>query len=113
MNNKSIILIIAIVILLVCDAIFVAKYFVVQQQLNKISLAVSSSDKIKFFNNIFIEKVLKSKGEVSYDDRVALENAAISTSNKEVVDQWHKLLESQTEKDAQKGVVDLLTLFAK
>lgn len=116
MDKKIIILInlvIIVIILLASNAFFAIKYFSVQQRLDEVLGSIQTNDKIKFFNNVFIDKVLKAQGPVSYEDRLILENAVVDTNDKKIIDQWHLLLESQTEAEAQKGVVDLLVLFAR
>jgi hypothetical protein len=113
MDKKLIILTIITVILLTCDVFFAVKYLFVQQRLDEILAFNQINSKIRFFNNIFIDKVLKAQGLVSYEDRLKLENAVMDTNNKDVIDQWHRLLDSQTEAEAQQGVIDLLVLFAR
>ena len=113
MDKKIIILVILAIILMGYNIFFTIKYFSIQRQYDEILDVTKTDDKIKFFNNIFINKVLKSQGEVSYENRLELENAAVNTNDNQIIAQWHNLLESQTEEEAQKGVIDLLVLFAK
>lgn len=98
--------------LLSVSLFFGAKYYFEKEKLYELSANINKNNAIKIFNNIFIEKVLKAKGEVSYEDRLELESAAVS-AGKEILDQWHYLLESQTEQEAQERVIGLLLLFSK
>jgi hypothetical protein len=116
MDKKIIILInllIITIILSVSNIFFAVKYISTQKKLNEVLAFTQTNDRIKFFNNVFIDKVLKARAPVSYEDRLILENAVMDTNDGKIIDQWHLLLESQTEAEAQKGVVDLLILFAR
>jgi hypothetical protein len=116
MDKKIIILInllIITIILSVSNIFFAVKYISFQKQLNEVLASIQTNDKIKIFNDVFIDKVLKAQAPVSYEDRLILENAVVDTNDEKIINQWHLLLESQTEAEAQKGVVDLLILFAR
>jgi len=73
-----------------------------------------SPDKnILAFEKLFIEKVLASKGEVSYEDRLDLESAVQNIKDNQIKDNWQVFLNSTTEIEAQKNALDLLELIAK
>ena len=73
-----------------------------------------SPDKnILAFEKLFIEKVLASKGEVSYEDRLDLESAVQKTKDSQIKDNWQGFLNSTTEIEAQKNAVDLLKLITE
>ena len=59
-----------------------------------------------------MDKVLKYKGEITYQDRLSLENAVVNTKDNTIIDGWHNFLASTTEADAQQRVLVLLDLFA-
>ena len=112
MSKFTIILIIVIIILLVSNAYFSFKYFSTQEQLEKILSINRVNAKIIVFNKLFVHNVLKNEGEVSYEDRLRIENAVIETRDKEIIDGWHDFLDSRTEAQAQEGTKNLLSLFA-
>lgn len=113
MRKPAVILIIVIIALLAGNAYFAFKYFSAQNQLDKILGTNRINAKIIAFNKIFVDNVLKNKGEISYENRLRLENAAIETQDKEIVDAWHSFLDSKTEAEAQEGTKNLLTLFVE
>lgn len=67
--------------------------------------------KILNFTKMFVGKVLKADGEVSFDDRLALENAVRGIDDKTVFDQWQKFINAKTALDAQIEVKNLLELL--
>lgn len=71
----------------------------------------SANAKIIVFDKLFVEKVLKTKGEVPYEDRLKLENAVVNTKDADVLSAWKNFLASATEKEAQERVLVILSLF--
>jgi len=66
------------------------------------------------FTRLFINDVLKSKGEVDFEKRLELENAVRSIKNPEILAQWGKFINSKDEVSAQAEVKNLLgTLIDK
>lgn len=71
----------------------------------------SYNAKVISFMQLFIEKVLKSEKEVSFDDRLALENAVRELQDESIVTAWNAFVQSKTELDAQSAVKDLLSVL--
>lgn len=69
------------------------------------------NNKVLNFSKLFIEKVLKAEGEVSFEDRLKLENAVRDIGDQDIFDQWQKFTESQSETQAQEEVKVLLELL--
>jgi len=111
-KKLTIFLIIIIFILLGSNAYFCYKYFPLKEQFDKVSNTNQINVKILTFNKLFVEKVLIQEGEVSYEDRLKLENAVVDTQDEEIINEWHLFLNSQTEADAQIRTKALLQLFA-
>jgi len=89
---------------------FGVRYSAAQEELQRTNAELktyTTNEKILAFGRLFVEKVLKS-GEVSFDDRVKLENAALAIENVEVLAAWKRFVESKTELEAQVGVKDLI-----
>jgi hypothetical protein len=63
------------------------------------------------FTKLFIAKVLKADGEVSFDDRLQLENSVRDINDKTIFDQWQKLINAKTALDAQIEVKNLLEML--
>lgn len=114
MNNFQVLLYAIIVILL---AVIIFLIFQVVDLSNNLKSArdffkvQQMNTKTIDFTRIFIDKVLKANGEVSFEDRLRLENAVRDIGNKELLDQWTKFTGSKTEQEAQVEVKDLLNLL--
>lgn len=73
----------------------------------------SLNEKILNFNGLFIEKVLKAESEVDSETRLKLENAIRDLNDEDVSDSWRAFVDSRTEGEAQKRMLDLLEILAK
>ncbi|MFH1967891.1 MAG: hypothetical protein ABIJ84_00720 [bacterium] len=69
------------------------------------------NEKSLFFASLFIDKVLLGEGEVSFEDRLKLENAVRDIGDKEIFDQWQGFVKSQSDKDVQVSVARMLNLL--
>src|SRR3989344_1788977 len=116
MPNQKIILIIVISILVAGNVLLGVNKFLVQEKLQMIEQKVKDQEsnlKILNFTRLFIEKVLKAENEVSFEDRLKLENAVRDLNDNEILAQWEKFVESKTEIEAQNAVKNLLELLVK
>jgi len=111
MSKNIIVLIIIIAILLTGNIFLGIKYYSINTQFQKIVVTSKINTNVLTFNKLFVEKVLKTQGEVSYEDRLRLENAVVGTKDDSMVNEWHNLLASATELEAQKSVLVLLSMF--
>ena len=111
MNKITISLILVIVLLLAGDIYFGYQCYLNNIQLQKLSLASRVNVNVLSFNKLFIEKVLKAQGEVSYEDRLLLENASANTKDDAIMKSWRDFLNSTTEAEAQQNVLNLLSMF--
>jgi len=68
-------------------------------------------EKILQFLQLFVGKVLQSDQEVDFETRLLLENAVRDLKDEEVLTQWQKFTNSQTEPEAQKEVKNLIELL--
>ncbi|MBI2050054.1 MAG: hypothetical protein HYT35_01175 [Candidatus Staskawiczbacteria bacterium] len=116
LNRKIVYCIAVICILLILNAFFIAQYFFFQGELEKTRETVkvqSINEKVISFLNLFITKVLKSDNEVSFEDRLIIENLVRDIGSKEILDQWQKFTESKTEQEAQNEVKNLLEVLVE
>lgn len=67
--------------------------------------------KVLNFTKLFITKVLKADGEVSFDDRLQLENSVRAINDKTIFDQWQKFINAKTALEAQIEVKNLLEIL--
>jgi hypothetical protein len=106
--------IILVLILLVGNVFFGFKYSAVQKKL-KLTQATLETQKtnegVLDFTKLFIEKVLKAETEIDFETRLKLENAVRNLNDEEILAQWQKFTESQTEAEAQEEVKNLLEML--
>jgi len=114
MNKQKIILIAIILILIAVNIFLGVSYILAEKQLKtaeKRLVIQQNSAKIVNFTKLFIEKVLKAEKEVSFEDRLQLENAVRDLNDNEILTQWEKFTNSKTEPEAQEAVKNLLELL--
>lgn len=71
------------------------------------------NEKVLDFTKFFIEKVLKAEAEVDFETRLKLETSVRDLNNEEILTQWKKFTESETENQAQEEVKNLLEILIK
>jgi len=72
---------------------------------------VTVSIKSARFLKTFINKVLNTKGAVSFEDRVQLENDILQIHDPVLTTSWKDFVGSKTSKDAQTNAVKLMALL--
>jgi len=112
-NPRTVVLIIitiliAAVILLAGQCYIFYKDLQAQKDLNR---TYQYNEKILDFTRLFITKVIGAKADVSFEDRLQLENAVRGINNKDIFDQWQKFTEAKTEVQVQEDVKILLELL--
>lgn len=116
MITRKIILGIIVLILVGINIFFGVSYFFAQKQLqiveNKLKIQ-QNSIKIVEFTKLFIQKVLKAEKEVSFEDRLKLENAVRDLHDDEILARWERFTSSKTELEAQTAVKNLLEILVK
>jgi len=116
MINKKIILTVVILVLVIVDIFFGVSYFFSLKSLRIAEKQLSTQQnnvKIVKFTQLFISKVLKAEKEVSFEDRLKLENTVRELNDNEVLVQWERFTASKTEAEAQFEVKNLLELLVK
>ena len=76
-----------------------------------INLIYQHNEKVIAFAKLFIQKVIKSEEDVSFEDRLKLENAVRAINIQEIFDQWQEFTEAKTAAKAQEEVKNLLELL--
>ena len=117
MANRKIILLIAITLALAATS----SYFWIKLSATEIELRVTREVSgivvkkpradVLSFAKTFVEKVLAAEGEISFEDRLKLENDVRELNDEEILNQWMMFAESNTEEVAQKEVINLLSLL--
>jgi hypothetical protein len=101
-------------LLMALNVFFATQYYLVKNEIKviqKIENTKKVNAKVVAFARLFIEKVLKAKTEVSFEDRLKLENVVRDLGDEEILSQWEKFTASKTEIDAQQNVKDLLGIL--
>ncbi len=69
------------------------------------------NEKALSFEKLFVEKVLNSRNEISFEDRLQLENAVRQLNDQAIFIQWQKFTKSENNEDAQLQAGNLFTLL--
>ena len=106
----------SLIILILAGALIVlgVQYYIQRQNLIAAQNTVKTyqyDQKVLDFTKLFITKVLKADGTVSFDDRLALENAVRNINDKTIFDQWENFINAKTALDAQIQVKNLLEML--
>lgn len=114
MSKSKNLYIIILILLLVSNFYFFTRYSAAKKELQEIKgpLEIREvNEKILNFTKFFIEKVLKAEKEVDFETRLELENAVRDIDDQEILAQWQKFIDSETEIEAQQEVKNLLELL--
>ena len=115
MKKQKIILLVIILLLIASNVYFGFNYLNTQKELcqTKATLeAQATNEKVLDFTKLFITEVLKSETEIDFEARLKLENAVRNLDDEEILAQWQKFTESETETEAQEEVKNLLEMLA-
>ena len=74
---------------------------------------IGHSRNILSFQKLFVEKVLKSNGEVDYNTRRELEQSVGKTNDDIVISAWNAFISAKTEDEGQARVEELLSVLAE
>ncbi|MFA6897505.1 MAG: hypothetical protein WCQ96_04455 [Patescibacteria group bacterium] len=117
MTKQKTVAIAIISLLVLSNACFAVKLNQTQKELATIKSNEEKTINIKQpiieFNQLFVDKVLRAEGEISFDTRLELENKVRELKDAEVLEKWNGFVNAATETDAQKSVKALLGLLAQ
>ena len=114
-KSKSILNIVVIILLL--GNIFFAYKYVNVMRAQGVERAVSEQKvtqkvQVANFNKLFVETVLNSKGTISSDDRIKLENDVRQTHDEDLINIWNVFVSSKDSKTTQENAMKILGLLA-
>ena len=105
------------VVVLLASVIFLGiRYVNLMRQYEEVKAQTDSyvlNDKVLAFSDLFINKVLKSDTEVSFEDRLHLENSVRELNDPELFGWWNSFVQAKTEEQAQTAVKNLLATLIK
>ena len=108
---------VGLVLALVMGCIFLGWQYLAQKneilKLQKKVVAAQTNAKVVDFLNLFIDKVLRSNTEVSFDDRLKLENAVRALNDPVILAKWEQFTNGTSVDQIQQGVKDLLQVLIK
>ncbi len=96
------------------NVLFFIRQNTIATQLKNAEVVIESrqyNEKTLTFTRLFIEKVLKAEGEISFEDRLQLENSVRDLKDEAVISAWNEFVSSKTEAAAQEAVKNLLGLL--
>ncbi len=114
MQNKKVK--IALGVLILGNIVFGYLYLTSLVTVRKLESEVESqqaNSKIITFTQLFMEKVLGGNKEVSFDDRLALENAVRDLNDKEIFDSWQNFTKAKNSGEVQTDFYALFQLLLK
>ncbi|KKP87763.1 MAG: hypothetical protein UR91_C0037G0002 [Candidatus Nomurabacteria bacterium GW2011_GWC2_35_8] len=107
---------ITIIVLAFTTIFFAYLYFsscVKFRNAEKIIASQQVNEKVLSFSQLFFDKVLQGTKEVSFDDRLRLENAVRALNDKEIFDSWTKFTGAKDQTQIQKNFYSLFQLLLK
>ena len=114
MKTSEKILTVFVVVLTLISVYLLVQCFLFRAELKEADQMVKDQQvniKIISFINLFIDKVLSGQTEVSFEDRLQLENAVRSINDQEIINQWQKFVNSGIDEDGQENLSKLLKLL--
>lgn len=110
--NKSIVIVSIVLIISIGLNIFLGfSLYGANKKYQQLEQSINLNAKIVTFASLFIEKVLKANGEISFEDRLMIENAVRDAKDQEIFDQWQKFVGAQTLADGKGHLYDLLLMI--
>lgn len=100
-----------IVIFVMTTVMYALRYDQLQNELERMSQTIShaqTNKEVTAFTQLFIDRVLKAKGEIDFETRLSLEGAVRGLKDAEILDAWKAFTDSKTESQAQNAVKNLL-----
>lgn len=104
---------IVIAVLAVATLFLGAQYFEQRstiQELQAQTVQAEDQNNTEEFLKLFVDKVLGTNGEVSFDDRLKLETEVRELNNESILDAWNAFVGSETSFDAQNNLRALITV---
>lgn len=110
-NSKKLLFVVAIALLLLALVWLGVTYSLKAKELSELRDKVTvhgTNKKVTIFLQLFIQKVLRSDGVVSFEDRLRLENAVRDINDPLILEQWERFTQADTEPVIQEEVKNLL-----
>ncbi len=83
-----------------------------KQEISLPDPAIKQRAEVIAFLKFFVATVLQGEGEISFDDRLKLENMIRSINDEPTLTQWKEFVSAQNNTNAQKALKNLLEALA-
>jgi len=107
----KLVFIVLVVASLAGNAVLGFKFFLANQEAKRIQESQKLNDRVLHFADLFVSKVLRAEGEISFEERLKIENAVRETQDPEILAQWEKFVGAKTEQVAREEIKNLLQLI--
>lgn len=111
MNKAILVVSIIVIVSLALNAVLGIGMLAEKRKNQDLEQSIHLHTSVLNFANLFINKVLRTTGEISFEDRLKIENAVRDTNDKEIYDQWQKFVNVQTEAQGREEIKNLLQLI--
>ena len=116
MSRLRIVCIVFIGFLILTNALTLNAYLSVKKQLSVAQTIAQKKDvnaQVLNFSRLFIERVLQTKGEVSFENRLKLETMVRDLNDPAILQSWNNFVNSASEQEAQENVKLLLDILVR
>jgi hypothetical protein len=111
MNKFKIFVVVLFILLIASNIFFAVKYFINTKEIKQIEQKQQINSGVLSFTKLFVDKILMGNKEVSFEDRLQLENSIRDLKDKEVFDSWDKFTKAKEQTDIQHNFYDLFSLL--
>lgn len=114
--QKTNISIVLIVILFLSNMFFVWMYASSQITTKKLEAKIENqkiNGEILLFTQLFMDKVLSGSKEVSFEDRLQLENSVRALNDQEIFNSWQTFTKAKDQTETQQNFYSLFQLLLK
>jgi len=112
-KRLKILIILLFVSLVTSNVFFVYEYMVSMQTLEQTIEKQQINNNVLFFTQLFVDKVLHGTKEVSFEDRLQLENSVRKLNDKEVFESWQSFTNAKDQTEVQRDFYTLFQLLLK
>ncbi len=114
--QKTKVLVILVIVLFLSNIFFVWMLVSSKMSVRDLQTKVSSqkvNGDILNFTQLFVNKVLNGSKDVSFDDRLQLENAVRNLNDKQIFESWQIFTKATSSVEVQKDFYSLFQLLLK
>lgn len=114
--QKTKILIILVIILVISNIFFAWMYLSSKVTTRNLETKVETqtiNSGVLSFSKLFMDKVLSGSKEVSFEDRLLLENSVRDLNDKEIFDSWQTFTKAKDQTETQQNFYSLFQLLLK